>query len=130
MAAYENANNPNCVECLECVACENVRPTFNFDNVSGKFKTTPGPACQSACPIGTEVWRYVAHIQRGEHEEAYKVIREPNPLPSVCARVCHHPCESRCGAGTDGGKPVAIRALKRYITDPRRSGRIQAAETH
>ncbi|MFC1556254.1 FAD-dependent oxidoreductase, partial [candidate division KSB1 bacterium] len=117
MAAYENANNPNCVECLECVACENVAAKFNFNNVDTNYKTTPGPSCQSACPLGTEVWRYVAHIQRGEHEEAYKAIREPNPLPSVCARVCHHPCESRCGAASYGGQPVAIRALKRFITD-------------
>jgi len=76
-----------------------------------------GAPCQSACPLGTEAWRYVAHIGRGEYEEAYQVIREPNPFPSVCARVCHHPCEAKCRAGATGGNPVAIRALKRFITD-------------
>jgi NADH-quinone oxidoreductase subunit F len=76
-----------------------------------------GAPCQSACPLGTEAWRYVAHIGRGEYEEAYRVIREPNPFPSVCARVCHHPCEEKCRAGATGGNPVAIRALKRFITD-------------
>ncbi len=76
-----------------------------------------GAPCQSACPLGTEAWRYVAHIARGEYQEAYTVIREANPFPSVCARVCHHPCELRCRAGTSGGDPVAIRALKRFITD-------------
>jgi NADH-quinone oxidoreductase subunit F len=76
-----------------------------------------GAPCQSACPVGTEAWRYVAHIARGEYEEAYHAIREANPFPSVCARVCDHQCEERCRAGTTGGDPVAIRALKRFITD-------------
>ena len=76
-----------------------------------------GAPCQSACPLGTEAWRYVAHIGRGEYDEAYRVIREANPFPSVCGRVCHHPCEERCKAGTSGGDPVAIRALKRFVTD-------------
>jgi NADH-quinone oxidoreductase subunit F len=35
----------------------------------------------------------------------------------VCARVCNHPCESRCRAGRTGGKPIAIRDLKRFVTD-------------
>ena len=80
-------------------------------------KELVGAPCQSACPLGTEAWRYVAHIGRGEYAEAYQVIREPNPFPSVCARVCHHPCETQCRAGATGGSPVAIRALKRFITD-------------
>ena len=76
-----------------------------------------GAPCQTACPLGTEAWRYVAHIQRGEYEDAYRVIRDANPFPSVCGRVCHHPCEERCKAGTTGSDPVAIRALKRFVTD-------------
>jgi NADH-quinone oxidoreductase subunit F len=76
-----------------------------------------GAPCQSACPLGTEAWRYVAHIARGEYEQAYQAIREANPFPSVCARVCNHPCEERCRAGTTGGDPVAVRALKRFVTD-------------
>jgi NADH-quinone oxidoreductase subunit F len=76
-----------------------------------------GAPCHSACPVGTEAWRYVAHIARGELEEAYTVIREANPFPSVCARVCDHQCEERCRLGTSGSDPVAIRALKRFITD-------------
>ncbi|MEW5981305.1 MAG: NADH-ubiquinone oxidoreductase-F iron-sulfur binding region domain-containing protein [Acidobacteriota bacterium] len=80
-------------------------------------KDLVGAPCQSACPIGTEAWRYVAHLARGEYEEAYRVIREANPFPSVCARVCDHPCEERCRLGTTGSPAVAIRALKRFVTD-------------
>lgn len=80
-------------------------------------KNLVGAPCQSACPVGTEAWRYIAHLARGEYEEAYQVIRENNPFPSICARVCDHNCENRCKLGTTGDKPVAIRALKRFITD-------------
>ena len=89
-----------------------------------------GAPCQATCPLGTEAWRYIAHLARGEYEEAYRTIREANPFPSVCARVCSHPCESHCRSGTAGKRPIAIRALKRFITDrvdaaayqPRRTG--------
>lgn len=80
-------------------------------------KELVGAPCQSACPLGTEAWRYVAHIARGEYEQAYMAIREANPFPSVCGRVCHHPCEERCRAGASGSDPIAIRALKRFVTD-------------
>jgi NADH-quinone oxidoreductase subunit F len=80
-------------------------------------KELVGTPCATACPLGTEAWRYVAHLARGELESAYKAIREPNPFPAVCARVCHHPCELRCTAGTTGNKPIAIRALKRFVTE-------------
>ncbi len=84
---------------------------------AGVCKELVGAPCQSTCPLGTEAWRYVAHIGRGEYQEAYNVIREANPFPSVCARVCNHPCEEKCRAGISGGQSVAIRALKRFVTD-------------
>ena len=84
---------------------------------AGVCRDLVGAPCQSTCPIGTEAWRYIAHIARGEYEEAYYAIREANPFPSVCARVCSHPCEYMCRSGTSGGQAIAIRALKRFITD-------------
>lgn len=84
---------------------------------SGSCKELVGAPCQNGCPIGTEVWRYVAHIARGEYDDAYRVIRDVNPFPSACARVCHHPCEQVCRAGATGGEPIAIRTLKRFVVD-------------
>ncbi|MFH1570330.1 MAG: FAD-dependent oxidoreductase [Gemmatimonadota bacterium] len=84
---------------------------------SGSCVELAGAACQNGCPLGTEVWRYVAHVGRGEYDEAYRVIRAANPLPSVCARVCDHPCERACRAGATGGEAIAIRALKRFAVD-------------
>jgi NADH-quinone oxidoreductase subunit F len=76
-----------------------------------------GAPCQSACPLGTEPWRYVALLEKGQYEAAYRAIREPNPFPSVCARVCDRKCEQRCRLGTTGGEAIALRALKRFVTE-------------
>ena len=84
---------------------------------AGTCKELVGAPCQNGCPAGTEVWRYVAHIARGDYNEAYRVIRAAHPFPSVCARVCHHPCETTCRAGATGGQPIAVRTLKRFVVD-------------
>ncbi|MBM3285108.1 MAG: FAD-binding protein, partial [Candidatus Aminicenantes bacterium] len=72
--------------------------------------------CQYSCPISQEAPVYIALIAQGRFEEAYEIIARDNPLPSVCGRVCHHPCEKACRAG-EAGDPIAIRALKRFVTD-------------
>ncbi len=76
-----------------------------------------GAPCQAACPVGTEAWRYVALIEKGDYEGAYLAIRENNPFPSICARVCDHQCELHCKLGTSGSDPVAIRELKRFVVE-------------
>lgn len=80
-------------------------------------KDLVGAPCQAACPLGTEAWRYVAMIEKGDYQKAYQIIREANPFPSVCARVCDRKCEARCNLLASGGEAIAIRSLKRFITD-------------
>jgi NADH-quinone oxidoreductase subunit F len=72
--------------------------------------------CQYTCPIDTEAPVYIALIAQQRYMEALKIIKDKNPFASVLARVCHHPCENKCKAG-DGGDPLAIRDLKRFVTD-------------
>ena len=72
--------------------------------------------CQYVCPIDTEAQGYISLIAQRRFEQAFDIIIKDNPLPSVCARVCHHPCESKCQAGK-WDKPIAIRALKRFAVD-------------
>ncbi len=90
---------------------------FERNCPAGACKELVGAPCQNGCPVGTEVWRYVAHVGRGEYSDAYRVIRTANPFPSACARVCNHPCEDVCRSGTTGGEPIAIRTLKRFVVD-------------
>jgi NADH-quinone oxidoreductase subunit F len=72
--------------------------------------------CQHTCPLGTDVPAYLTLIAQGKISEAVEVIRMTNPLPVICGRVCHHPCEDKCTSG-EGGDPIAIKALKRFATD-------------
>jgi len=72
--------------------------------------------CMMACPAHTNAGRYVSLIADGQYEEAYRYAREPNPLASICGRVCAHPCETACRRGAID-KPISIRALKRFLTE-------------
>jgi NADPH-dependent glutamate synthase beta subunit-like oxidoreductase/NAD-dependent dihydropyrimidine dehydrogenase PreA subunit len=69
-----------------------------------------------ACPVHTQAGRYVSAIAEGRFEEAYRYARRPNPLASICGRVCGHPCETACRRGQFDA-PISIRALKRYVTE-------------
>jgi len=72
--------------------------------------------CQHTCPVGINIPKYVAHIAAGEYQEAIDTIRERNPFPAICGRICHHPCEGKCRRG-ELEAPVAIRELKRFAAD-------------
>jgi NADH-quinone oxidoreductase subunit F len=72
--------------------------------------------CQHTCPVGINIPKYVAHITAGEYLEAIETIRERNPFPAICGRICHHPCEGRCRRG-ELEEPIDIRALKRFVAD-------------
>ena len=80
-------------------------------------KDLVGAPCQAACPLDTEAWSYIAHIAGGRYKEAYQVIRQANPFPSVCGRVCSHSCEDHCRSAAGGKHAISIRALKRFVTD-------------
>ncbi len=72
--------------------------------------------CQAACPVRTDAGKYVQLIAKGEFEQAYLVARSPNPLASICGRVCAAPCEDNCRRGKIDS-PVSIRALKRSVCE-------------
>ncbi len=72
--------------------------------------------CKRACPVHTEAGKYVALIAEGRYREAYAVARRPNPLASICGRICAAPCETVCRRG-ELDAPIAIRALKRFVTE-------------
>lgn len=85
-------------------------------------------SCQVACPVHTDARGYVRAIAEGRFEEAYLIARGPNPFASICGRICGAPCEIACRRGkiprvNDDGqfegqdRPVAIRALKRFVCE-------------
>ncbi len=72
--------------------------------------------CQVSCPVHLHIPAYIALIAKGRFKEALELIRRRMPLPSVCGRVCLHPCEIECRR-KDVEEPVAIMALKGFVTD-------------
>ena len=72
--------------------------------------------CQFACPVHTDARGYVRAIAAGDYERAYLIARGPNPLASLCGRICGAPCEAACRRGTID-QPISIRALKRFVCE-------------
>ncbi len=72
--------------------------------------------CANRCPADVDIPRYVRAVAEGRYDDAVEVIRETNPLPSVCGRVCPHTCELSCDRGVVD-EPIAINQLKRLATD-------------
>ncbi|TES92601.1 MAG: FAD-binding protein [Candidatus Cloacimonadota bacterium] len=74
------------------------------------------PPCTAACPAGVNVQGYIALIKIGKFKEALELERRDNPFPSVCGRVCTHPCEIECRRA-EFDEPISIASLKRFIAD-------------
>lgn len=72
--------------------------------------------CANRCPSEVDIPAYLSLVAEGRNAEALRSHMERNPFPSVCARVCPHPCEARCRRETVDA-PVAIRAVKRFMVD-------------
>ncbi len=72
--------------------------------------------CRQTCPAGVDVQGYVALAAAGKYHEAVRLIRETNPLPLVCGRVCVRECEVACRRNRVD-EPVGIDFIKRYATD-------------
>ena len=75
-------------------------------------------ACRLECPLGVNVQAYMALTAASRFEEALDIIREDNPLPGICGRVCHHPCEASCRR-RELDQAVAICDVKRFLSDYR-----------
>jgi NADPH-dependent glutamate synthase beta subunit-like oxidoreductase len=73
-------------------------------------------SCQDACPVHTDARGYVRAIAEGNYELAFRIARGPNPLASICGRVCQAPCEEACRRSVIDD-PISIRALKRFTTE-------------
>jgi NADH-quinone oxidoreductase subunit F len=72
--------------------------------------------CQHTCPIEMDIPSYIALVRANRFDDAYKILLQSNPFPSVCGRVCDHKCQSKCRRG-NMDEPIAIKFLKRFIIE-------------
>ncbi|MFH1313482.1 MAG: FAD-dependent oxidoreductase [Candidatus Eisenbacteria bacterium] len=83
--------------------------------LSNHFADCVAP-CREGCPAGVDAQGYIALSAMGQYRKAVDLIRETNPLPAICGRVCVRKCEVVCRRG-DVDKPVGINAVKRFVSD-------------
>ena len=74
------------------------------------------PPCTQNCPAGTDVREFVKLTGESKFTEAYQVIYQHNPFPSVCGRVCPHFCQQNCNR-TELDAEVNIGAIERFLGD-------------
>jgi len=108
-------------KCVGCGRCEEVCPTdiikvFKLSdrllhfNAAGECHAP----CGQLCPAQIDIPRYVDLASKGLYAEAIDVVKERNPLPLICGRVCPAPCEVGCRRAAialvlpDTGKRVGI----------------------
>jgi len=72
--------------------------------------------CTIECPAHMDVQGYIAHIAKGEYKEAIRLMKETNPLPVVCGRICVRTCENVCRRNLLEGT-LGIAYLKRFAAD-------------
>jgi heterodisulfide reductase subunit A-like polyferredoxin len=72
--------------------------------------------CRDACPAGQRAQGYIALIREGRYADALRVIKEDNPFPGICGRICNHRCELACNRNLVD-EPLNIHALKRFVAD-------------
>jgi NADPH-dependent glutamate synthase beta subunit-like oxidoreductase len=93
----------------KCDGCDAV------EGKSGAEKQDTAP-CKVECPAHINVQGYVNLAAKAKFREALELIKQSNPFPSICGRVCPHPCESACSR-MEIDAPVATHAIERYIGD-------------
>lgn len=72
--------------------------------------------CKTECPAHISIPGFIGAIQDGRFLDGLRLIKEQMPFPSICGRICPHPCEAKCNRG-NLDEPVAIEKLKRFLGD-------------
>ncbi|HPF86597.1 MAG TPA: NADH-ubiquinone oxidoreductase-F iron-sulfur binding region domain-containing protein [Candidatus Limiplasma sp.] len=92
---------------------EHIRKHHCRAGVCSKLFLAP---CSNTCPAGVNIPGYMSLISAGRFVDAYELVRQDNPLPAICGRVCTRPCEAKCRRGTVD-ESLAICDLKRFVSD-------------
>ena len=72
--------------------------------------------CLPGCPLEIDIPGFIRLLREGDINAALNKIKEQNPFPSICGRLCSAPCETSCVFEPENA-PIGIRALERYAAD-------------
>jgi NADPH-dependent glutamate synthase beta subunit-like oxidoreductase len=90
-------------------------PTGNWRSIRPVYRDKL-PPCNNACGTNEKIQGYLDLVKRGKYLDAYALIKEDMPFPSVTGRVCYHPCEQACNRG-QYDEAISIRAVERFLGD-------------
>jgi NADPH-dependent glutamate synthase beta subunit-like oxidoreductase len=90
-------------------------PTGNWRAIRPVYRDKM-PPCNNACGTNEKIQGYLDLVKRGKYLDAYALIKEDMPFPSVTGRVCYHPCEQACNRG-QYDEAISIRAVERFLGD-------------
>ena len=90
-------------------------PTGNWRAIRPVYRDKM-PPCNNACGTNEKIQGYLDLVKRGKYLDAYALIKEDMPFPSVTGRVCYHPCEQACNRGSTTRRSP-IRAVERFLGD-------------
>lgn len=100
--------------------------TGSWRNVKPFYDPKTSP-CIAGCPAGEDIQGYIALAREGKYEEAVRLIWDSNPFPSICGRVCYHPCMDSC-ARAQYDDAVYIPAIERFLGDYALEHKVSGAE--
>jgi len=92
---------------------EHIRKKYCRASVCSNLFVSP---CENTCPASINVPGYMALVEKGRFIDAYNLIRQENPFPATCGRICTRPCQSKCRRGTVD-EAIAICDIKRFVAD-------------
>ena len=90
-------------------------PTGNWRAIRPVYRDKL-PPCNNACGTNEKIQGYLDLVKRGKYLDAYALIKEDMPFPSITGRVCYHPCEQACNRGKYD-EAISIRAVERFLGD-------------
>ena len=94
---------------------ERWNPNYRYDARTNCYDTGTAP-CKTACPAHIAIQGYIKMAGEGRFKEALELIKQDNPFPAICGRVCNKRCEDACTRGLVDD-PVSIDAIKKYVAD-------------
>jgi NADPH-dependent glutamate synthase beta subunit-like oxidoreductase len=74
------------------------------------------PPCNVACPAGENIQAWLAHVEAGRQEQAWRTLVADNPMPAIVGRICYHPCEGGCNRA-ELDSAVSIHSVERFLGD-------------
>ncbi|MGA8207645.1 MAG: NAD(P)-binding protein [Candidatus Dormiibacterota bacterium] len=74
------------------------------------------PPCNAGCPAGENIQSWLASVEAGNHEQAWRQLVTDNPMPAIHGRVCYHPCETVCNRA-ELDSAVSIHSVERFLGD-------------